>query len=174
MKISEVKVKLLGSDVLSIINEFVKVEGLDLSSVTINDGIQLEGSFKKGFKVDFSIKAEILGCEDNKVKARLSKVKVFNFGIFRLIRSFVLKKIAKEFKEFGIDSQKNIVSIDNCVTRLRLEIKDHTAVNEKVIKSAGVAGIIRPSKTSIQVIVGTQVQFVADELKKLCKSKVNQ
>ncbi len=112
MKISEVNVKLLGSDVLSIINEFVKIEGLDLSSVAINDGIQLEGSFKKGFKVDFSVKAEILGCEDNKVKARLSKVKVFNFGIFRLVRSFVLKKIAKEFKEFGIESQKDIVSID--------------------------------------------------------------
>ena len=69
----------------------------------------------------------------------------------------------------GCGGKGNIVSIDNCVTRLRLEIKDNTKVNEKVIKSAGVAGIIRPGKTNIQVIVGTQVQFVADELKKLCK-----
>ena len=74
----------------------------------------------------------------------------------------------------GLGGKENIVSVDNCVTRLRLEIKDHALVNEKLIKSAGVAGIIRPSKTSIQVIVGTQVQFVADELKKLCKSKVTQ
>ena len=29
--------------------------------------------------------------------------------------------------------------------------------------------LFRPGKTNIQVIVGTQVQFVADELKKLCK-----
>ena len=69
----------------------------------------------------------------------------------------------------GLGGKENIANIDNCVTRLRLEIKDNTLVNEKTIKSAGVAGIIRPSKTSIQVIVGTQVQFVADELKKLCK-----
>lgn len=69
----------------------------------------------------------------------------------------------------GVGGKENVVSIDNCVTRLRLEIKDHTAVNEKVIKSAGVSGVIRPSKTSLQVIVGTQVQFVADEFKKLCK-----
>lgn len=69
----------------------------------------------------------------------------------------------------GLGGKENIANIDNCVTRLRLEIKDHTLVNEKTIKSAGVAGIIRPSKTSIQVIIGTQVQFVADELKKLCK-----
>jgi PTS system N-acetylglucosamine-specific IIC component len=69
----------------------------------------------------------------------------------------------------GVGGKQNVVSVDNCVTRLRLEIKDHTAVNEKIIKSAGVSGLIRPGKTSLQVIVGTQVQFVADEFKKLCK-----
>lgn len=33
------------------------------------------------------------------------------------------------------------------------------------------AGVIRPSKTSVQVIIGTKVQFVADEFKKLAKNK---
>jgi len=69
----------------------------------------------------------------------------------------------------GVGGKENVVSIDNCVTRLRLEIKDQAKVNEKVIKSAGVSGVIRPGKTSLQVVVGTQVQFVADEFKKLCK-----
>jgi N-acetylglucosamine PTS system EIICBA or EIICB component len=69
----------------------------------------------------------------------------------------------------GVGGKSNVVSVDNCVTRLRLEIKDQTQVNEKVIKSAGISGVIRPGKTSLQVIVGTQVQFVADEFKKLCK-----
>lgn len=69
----------------------------------------------------------------------------------------------------GLGGPSNITSIDNCITRLRLEVKDYTKVNEKTIKSAGIAGVIRPSKTSVQVIVGTQVQFVADEFKKMCK-----
>ena len=69
----------------------------------------------------------------------------------------------------GVGGKENLVSIDNCVTRLRLEIKDQSKVNEKLIKSAGVSGIIRPGKNSLQVIVGTKVQFVADEFKKLCK-----
>ena len=69
----------------------------------------------------------------------------------------------------GIGGKENVTSIDNCITRLRLEIKDYTKVDEKKIKSAGVAGIIRPGKTSVQVIIGTQVQHVADEFKKLCK-----
>ena len=69
----------------------------------------------------------------------------------------------------GCGGKENITNIDNCVTRLRLEVKDITAVNDKVIKSAGVAGVIKPGKTSVQVIVGTKVQFVADAFSKLCE-----
>ena len=79
---------------------------------------------------------------------------------FTLVASSILE---------GLGGKENIVSIDNCVTRLRLEVKDQTLVNEKKIKSSGVSGIIRPGKTSVQVVVGTKVQFVADEFKKLCR-----
>ncbi len=67
----------------------------------------------------------------------------------------------------GLGGKDNVTSLDNCITRLRLEIKDYTLVDEKKIKSAGVAGVIRPSKNAVQVIVGTKVQFVADEMKKM-------
>ena len=69
----------------------------------------------------------------------------------------------------GLGGKENVTSLDNCITRLRLEVKDYTKVDEKKIKSAGVAGVIRPSKTSVQVVVGTKVQFVADEMKKMLK-----
>ena len=75
--------------------------------------------------------------------------------------------IAKTILE-GCGGKENITNIDNCVTRLRLEVKDITAVNDKLIKSSGVAGVIKPGKNSVQVIVGTKVQFVADEFSKLC------
>ena len=67
----------------------------------------------------------------------------------------------------GLGGKGNVKSLDNCITRLRLEINDYTQVDEKKIKSAGVAGVMRPSKTAVQVIVGTKVQFVADEMKKM-------
>ena len=69
----------------------------------------------------------------------------------------------------GLGGKDNVASLDNCITRLRIEIKDYTAVDEKKIKSAGVAGVMRPSKTTVQVIVGTKVQFVADEMAKMLK-----
>ncbi len=67
----------------------------------------------------------------------------------------------------GLGGKENVTSLDNCITRLRMEIKDYTKVDEKKIKSAGVAGVMRPGKNSVQVIVGTKVQFVADEMKKM-------
>lgn len=67
----------------------------------------------------------------------------------------------------GLGGKENITSLDNCITRLRLEVKEYAKVDEKKIKSAGVAGVMRPNKTSVQVIVGTKVQFVADEMKKM-------
>ena len=69
----------------------------------------------------------------------------------------------------GCGGKENITSIDNCVTRLSLEVMDISAVIDKVIISAGVAGVIKPGKTSVQVIIGTKVQFVADEFTKLCE-----
>ncbi len=69
----------------------------------------------------------------------------------------------------GVGGKENVTSIDNCITRLRLEVKDRLKVDEKKIKSAGVKGVLRPGKTSVQVIIGPKVQFVADEFKILCK-----
>ena len=69
----------------------------------------------------------------------------------------------------GLGGKENVESLDNCITRLRLEVKDGALVNEKKIKAAGVAGVMRPSQTAVQVIIGTKVQFVADEMAKMLK-----
>jgi PTS system N-acetylglucosamine-specific IIC component len=66
----------------------------------------------------------------------------------------------------GLGGPSNIKTFDNCITRLRVEVIDYVAVDEKKIKSSGVTAVLRPSKTSVQIVVGTQVQHVADELKK--------
>ena len=63
---------------------------------------------------------------------------------------------------------ENIVDVDNCITRLRLEVKDNGIINEAEIKK-NFPGVLKPGKTSVQVIVGTDVQLLADEFKKLLK-----
>lgn len=64
----------------------------------------------------------------------------------------------------GID---NITSIDNCTTRLRLQVKDTSLVDQDMIKKTGVPGQKLIDETNYQVIVGTEVQFVADALAQL-------
>lgn len=76
-------------------------------------------------------------------------------------------KKAAEIILAGLGGKANVTSLENCVTRLRLEVKDDTAVDEAGIRAAGVAGIIRPGKNDIQVIIGTKVQFIADEMEKM-------
>ena len=67
----------------------------------------------------------------------------------------------------GLGGKENVTELDHCITRLRLEVKDNLLVDEKKIKSSGISGIIRPSKTAVQVVVGPKVQFVYDEMKKM-------
>ena len=104
--------------------------------------------------VKFDLKTP--GREDDDLEAE--KKAVLSNNDFTEVATIILE---------GLGGKGNIVALDNCITRLRLEIKDYTQVDEKKIKSAGVAGIIRPSKNAVQVIVGTKVQFVADEMKKM-------
>ncbi|MDN6663353.1 MAG: N-acetylglucosamine-specific PTS transporter subunit IIBC [Tetragenococcus koreensis] len=61
----------------------------------------------------------------------------------------------------------NLVSVDNCTTRLRLQVKDTQGVDQAKIKATGVPGVKAIDKNNIQIIVGTEVQFVADELSRL-------
>ncbi|OWR31251.1 PTS glucose transporter subunit IIBC [Saccharibacillus sp. O23] len=67
----------------------------------------------------------------------------------------------------GLGGQENVTSIDNCVTRLRVEVKDSSSVDQGKIKATGVPGVVVTGRNSIQVVIGTQVQFVADEIKKI-------
>ncbi len=69
-----------------------------------------------------------------------------------------------------LGGKENITAIDNCTTRLRLQVKDTGAVDQAKIKATGVPGVKVIDDKNIQVIVGTEVQFVADEMSRLYQS----
>ena len=116
---------------------------------------------------------------------------VFFVVFYALIKAFNFKTPGREDEDENTDAEKKVVLANNnftevaagvlaavggkdnvknveyCATRLRFEIKDYTAVDEKAVKAAGAAGVIRPSKNACQVIIGTKVQFVYDERKKM-------
>ena len=48
-----------------------------------------------------------------------------------------------------------------------MELNDNSIVDDSKIKGAGAVGVTKSGKHNTQVIVGTQVQQVADEIEKL-------
>ena len=61
----------------------------------------------------------------------------------------------------ALGGKANVQKASCCATRLRFQLKDGAKVDEKALKSAGA------SPTACQVILGTQVRFVYEELQKL-------
>lgn len=81
-----------------------------------------------------------------------------------------------DFKKLGKNILKacgggeNIVSIDSCITRLRLEVSDPEAVNEKKLKAIGAMGVFKQGPY-VQIIIGPQVHFIMEEMKLVVKDR---
>lgn len=59
----------------------------------------------------------------------------------------------------------NLVSIDNCATRLRLILKDNAKADDAKIKAAGTYGVKRLGTEGFQIVVGPDVEHVANAMK---------
>ena len=70
----------------------------------------------------------------------------------------------------GLGGKENIVTVENCISRLRVDLKDPNKVDQIKIKDSGCAGIFFPSTNHIHVVFGPHVEFVRhavdDSLKK--------
>lgn len=65
----------------------------------------------------------------------------------------------------GLGGLDNITDIDNCITRLRVEVIDANKINEDLIKKTNPNGIIRPDKSTIHVVYGgriTKIRNIVD------------
>lgn len=69
----------------------------------------------------------------------------------------------------GLGGIENIVAVNNCMSRLRVDVKDMSKVDDNVLKSTGSIGIIKPTEKHIQVIYGPKVEKIADKVRELLK-----
>ncbi len=77
--------------------------------------------------------------------------------------------LAREFIG-AVGGSANLTNIDACITRLRLSVKDSSLVNDAVAKRLGASGVIRLNKESVQVIVGTRAEIIADAMRGVLSS----
>ncbi|WP_342320821.1 maltose/glucose-specific PTS transporter subunit IIBC [Kosakonia sp. BYX6] len=64
----------------------------------------------------------------------------------------------------------NIDTLDNCITRLRLSVKEMSRVNVDALKANRAIGVIKVNDHNLQVVIGPQVQSVKDEMAQLMSS----
>lgn len=66
----------------------------------------------------------------------------------------------------------NIIEVTNCTTRLRLVVKDNkNNIDDSKLKEAGFNGVVRVGTQTLQLIVGTDVEYVTENLNvKMAKS----
>ena len=61
--------------------------------------------------------------------------------------------------EIGLGGAGNIVSVDACITRLRVNVKDGSLVNKDILKSTGAVGVMQ-NGDAVQVIYGPKVSVI--------------
>lgn len=70
----------------------------------------------------------------------------------------------------GLGGFDNIVEVNNCLTRLRVDLVDPSKVREDILKKTGSNGFIRPSEKHIQVVYGPKVEGIAANVRECLKA----
>lgn len=140
MKISNVNVSLSGDDIISIINDFMKVPGLSIDEVNLKDFIEIKGEYKALFKIPFSVKLALGNVDNNNIHMTILKIGISKLSIWSVVRRQALKIAVKNLKEQGIevDIEKDVLSLnldgilEKLPVKLELALKTLTLKEEKI------------------------------------------
>ncbi|MDR0356703.1 MAG: glucose-specific PTS transporter subunit IIBC [Deltaproteobacteria bacterium] len=70
---------------------------------------------------------------------------------------------------WALGGRGNIAKLDNCITRLRVEVADPEKVDSRTLKSLGAAGVVKRGQ-SVQAIFGTQVGIIKSDIDEFLKT----
>ena len=74
----------------------------------------------------------------------------------------------------ALGGAQNLLTIDACMTRLRLSIASRDVVDEAALKALGAAGMIYPTSDTMQVVVGLRADAIAAELRRVAEAPAPQ
>lgn len=103
---------------------------------------------------------KLLGREDE-INFKDNIVEEENLNLSHSNYEYMAKKILE-----NIGGKDNLNSYENCMTRLRLEVKDISLIDENKIKQTGAHGIIKIDNNNVQIVIGPKVANVMREFKK--------
>ena len=142
-------------DILEIIEEFIKVEGLVINNIDIKELITVTGSYKKGVAVPFKARVGIGSIQGNIVHIKILDVNIAKVGILKVVKNFALKNFLKEFSDNGINVDKDTIIVD-----LNAIIKIVPEVNFKLKGVAIVSGGIEAEVEDFTYVPGKEVEVL--------------
>ena len=94
-------------------------------------------------------------------------IKIFKYNIFEETKEEKITQEGSDALAFieALGGRENIISTDACITRLRMEVKESSHLDEEAFKKLGAKGVIKPNSTTIQVVLGTKAESVAEKIK---------
>jgi PTS system N-acetylglucosamine-specific IIC component len=94
-------------------------------------------------------------------------IKIFKLSIFSDNKESKTEQKSDEALAFieALGGKENIVSTDACITRLRMEVKSSKDLNDETFMKLGAKGVIKPNDTTIQIVLGTRAEKVAEMIK---------
>lgn len=146
MNISNISVKLTGTDILSIINDFVSIEELAIKEIEVKDYIKIIGRFKKIIDIDFEGLFKINSTNDGIIEVEVIGFKVLNIGIISIFRKMALKYALKALENKGITYNKGKVNIN-----YKYLLKDVPYVDFDLVKLFCNGNIINAEVKNVQI-----------------------
>ncbi|QOR62109.1 PTS transporter subunit EIIC [Sulfurovum sp. ST-21] len=71
----------------------------------------------------------------------------------------------------ALGGKENIVTVDACITRLRITLKESGSLKDEEFAALGAKGVIRPDRHSIQIVLGTKAESVAESIRNAMSKK---
>ncbi len=94
---------------------------------------------------------------------KVLKLKILETELSSDSKDEVTDEAAAFIKALG--GKENITNTDACITRLRMSVNDSSILKDEEFMKLGAKGVIRPDKKSIQIVLGTRAEGVAEMIK---------
>lgn len=63
----------------------------------------------------------------------------------------------------GLGGNENLAAVESCITRIRVEVKDPSKVDEAALRAAGAFGVVQQGN-AVQVVVGPTADELTDAI----------
>ncbi|NLU08417.1 MAG: hypothetical protein GXW91_09395 [Clostridiales bacterium] len=112
MKVSAAKVILTEEDILSIAQDYLKIDGLQIENIDIREIITIDGIYKKKISTGFEVKLGLGNIKNNIINLKIFDLKIYKLKILNGIKNIAVKKILENFKSYGINVDGDNINID--------------------------------------------------------------